>query len=53
MEEFRAREKAAREANRGLWGRSEAIDGKDTKGEVIITNSGTKCHADGCKFLAQ
>src|SRR5262249_45696925 len=59
---FRASEKDAREAGRGLWGSMEAIDGKDTKaeklepkdgakGEGYVTASGTKYHADGCKCL--
>jgi micrococcal nuclease len=63
MKQFRAHEKTAREAGRGLWGSAELIDGKDTKaekpeakaekGEVYTTNSGTKYHADGCKFLSK
>lgn len=64
MKQFRAHEKAAREAGRGLWGSADAIDGKDTKaekpdrkeaakGEVYLTASGTKYHADGCRFLAK
>ena len=44
-------------------GSPDPIDGKDTKaeakqpdatkGEVYLTASGTKYHADGCKFLAK
>jgi micrococcal nuclease len=64
MKLFRHYGAAARDAGRGLWGAAEAIDGKDTKaekiepkdagkGEVYVTASGTKYHADGCKFLAK
>ncbi|AMV24005.1 Thermonuclease precursor [Gemmata sp. SH-PL17] len=63
MKQFRAHEKSAREAGRGLWGSADPIDGKDTKAdkvepkdvksEVYVTSSGAKYHADGCKFLAK
>jgi len=66
MDQFRAHERAAREAGRGLWGSAEGIDGKDTKagagrpapagaaaGAVYLTKSGTKYHADGCRFLSK
>jgi hypothetical protein len=64
MDLFRAYEKQAREAGRGLWASADPIDGKDTKapkpepkdaakGEVYLTASGTKYHADGCRFLAK
>lgn len=60
---FRAYEKDAREAGRGLWGSAEAIDGKDTTaqkpepkegtGEVYLTASGTKYHTETCRFVAK
>ncbi len=61
MKQFRAHEKAAREAGRGLWGSDVGIDGKDTKapaavevkGEVYLTNSGTKYHTATCRFVAK
>jgi hypothetical protein len=63
MKQFRAHEKAAREAGRGLWGSADPIDGKDTKAvkpepkegkaEVYITTSGTKYHTDTCRFVAK
>lgn len=66
MEVFRHHEKAAREAGRGLWASADPIDGKDTKpekvekkdavagkGEVYLTNSGTKYHTDTCRFVTK
>jgi len=63
---FRHYEKDAREAGRGLWASADPIDGKDTKpekkdasvrdtakGEVYLTNSGTKYHTDTCRFVAK
>lgn len=62
MDLFRAFERDAREAGRGLWGTDAAVpppnktkDGKTATSEltVYITNSGAKYHADGCRFLSK
>lgn len=58
-EEFLAYQKEAREQKRGLWGDEQAA--KEVKadkekalpGTVYVTNSGTKYHAEGCRFLAK
>ena len=54
-------EKEARENKRGLWSdvKAEAKDkGKQTlkadeKATVYVTKTGTKYHAEGCRFLTQ
>ena len=60
---FRAYEKDAREAGRGLWDSADPIDGKDTKaekpepkegkGEVYLTATGTKYRTGTCRFVAK
>lgn len=68
MEEFRALERQAREANRGLWGAAgdpagpsiEKPDAKlapgppaDPAATVYVTRSGTKYHREGCRHLSK
>jgi Staphylococcal nuclease homologue len=60
MERFRAAEKEAREAKRGLWGDAK-LEGQKVEqpgkpaaqGEVFITKSGKKYHAAGCRSLSK
>jgi micrococcal nuclease len=61
MDRFRAAEKEAREAKRGLWGDGAKVEGQKVegpgkpapKGEVFVTSSGKKYHAGGCRFLSK
>jgi len=68
MEEFRALEREAREATRGLWGAEGASQptpehdeahpqertapSADGEQTVYVTHTGTKYHRGGCKYLA-
>lgn len=65
MEAFRALEKEAREKRRGLWADSApakpaskntrpvptASSSRQDQGTVYITNTGSKYHRDGCRYL--
>ena len=61
MDDFRAAEKEARENKRGLWAdRKEEKDkakekpkAADDKTVVYVTKSGTKYHAEGCRYLSK
>ena len=57
MEEFRALEREAREANRGLWGDGGESAGRATtaSGEhtVYVTRTGSKYHQEGCRHLSK
>ena len=58
MEQFRALEREAREAGRGLWGASVSPTpspgaGADPSTTVYVTRTGTKYHRDGCRYLAR
>ena len=65
MDRFRASERKAREAGRGLWGSAAPVEGKDTQPAkrdcdqpdeettVYITKTGRKYHAEGCEFLSK
>jgi micrococcal nuclease len=59
MDEFRAAEKGAREAGRGLWGDGKQVVKKISPQvgsgtlEVFVTKSGKKYHADGCRYLSK
>ena len=66
MDEFRAAEKEAREAGRGLWGDAgqHSSDGSkkvEQNGspvgsgstQVFVTKSGKKYHTEGCRYLSK
>lgn len=58
LDEFRAYEKQARSANRGLWAAAPALaaaapTAADDKTTVYVTRTGTKYHAAGCRYLAR
>jgi len=67
LEEFRALERQARDANRGLWGGlgvptanpekaaspASAPPAADGAETVYVTRTGTKYHRAGCRFLAK
>lgn len=58
LEEFRAYEKEARAANRGLWAAEPAravanAAAADEKVTVYVTRTGTKYHRAGCRYLAR
>jgi micrococcal nuclease len=58
MEQFRAYEREARAAKRGLWGNGEAValaapSAADAKTTVYVTKTGEKYHRAGCRSLAR
>jgi micrococcal nuclease len=59
LDEFRAYEREAREAERGLWATStaarvEATPAAANSDEIVyVTRTGTKYHRAGCRYLAR
>jgi micrococcal nuclease len=63
LDQFRAYEREAREAGRGLWGGTTdaaavpvvdtAKDRADPAQLVYLTRTGTKYHREGCRYLAR
>jgi micrococcal nuclease len=58
MDQFRAYEREARAAKRGLWGNGQAValttpSAVDAKTTVYVTKTGEKYHRAGCRSLAR
>jgi len=51
MDDFRAAERAAREARLGLWGPSPDAGGTAVSGTVYVTRTGSKYHRAGCRYV--
>jgi micrococcal nuclease len=51
MDDFRAAERAAREAPRGLWGPGPDPAVSPASGTVYVTRTGSKYHRAGCRYV--